>query len=92
LPGVSSLRELGIDGVESEGWAALFAAKGIPEEGLARLEQLLDQALRSPQVRERFTAFGVAPVISGRARLREFIAAETERWSEVIRTRGIKVD
>ncbi|MDQ2083138.1 tripartite tricarboxylate transporter substrate binding protein [Xanthobacteraceae bacterium Astr-EGSB] len=92
LPGVKSLRELGIEGVEAEGWAALFAAKGIPEEGLARLEQLLDQALRSQQVRDRFKAFGVAPVISGRAKLKEFIAAETERWSQVIKTRGIKAD
>jgi tripartite-type tricarboxylate transporter receptor subunit TctC len=92
LPEVKSLRQLGIEGVEAEGWAALFAAKGIPEAGLARLEQLLDQALRSPQVRERFTAFGVAPVISGRAKLREFVTAETERWSQVIRTRGIKAD
>ena len=91
LPGVATLRSLGIEGVEAEGWAALLAAKGIPEEGLARLETLLNQALRSQRVRERFTAFGVAPVISGRAELRKFLAAEQARWGEVIRSRGIKV-
>jgi tripartite-type tricarboxylate transporter receptor subunit TctC len=92
LPNVKSLRQLGIEGVEAEGWAALLAAKGIPEEGLVRLEQLLNQALESPQVRERFAAFGVAPVISGRAKLRTFLADETQRWSQLITSRGIKAD
>jgi tripartite-type tricarboxylate transporter receptor subunit TctC len=91
LPGVPTLRSLGIDGVEAEGWAALLAAKGIPDEGLAKLERLLDEALASPQVRDRFLAFGVAPVMSGRTKLREFLLAETGRWGEVIRTRNIKL-
>jgi tripartite-type tricarboxylate transporter receptor subunit TctC len=91
LPGVPTLRSLGIDGVEAEGWAALLAAKGIPEDGLARLEQLLNEALESQQVRDRFVAFGVAPVFSGRTKLREFLLAEAERWGQVIRTRNIKL-
>jgi tripartite-type tricarboxylate transporter receptor subunit TctC len=90
LPRVPTLRSLGIAGVEAEGWAALLAPKGIPEAGLAMLERTLAEALQSAPVRERFATFGVRPVVSSRAGLRDFIAAETERWGEVIRTRGIK--
>jgi tripartite-type tricarboxylate transporter receptor subunit TctC len=92
LPGVPTLRSLGIDGVEAEGWAAVLAAKGIPDDGLAKLEGILNEALESKQVRDRFVAFGVAPVISGRARLREFLVTEAERWRQVIRARNIKLD
>ncbi len=92
LPGVPTLRSQGVDGLEAQGWAALLATKGIPEDGLAKLEKLLDEALASPRVRERFAAFGVAPVVSGRAKLRDYLVSEGDRWGQVVRTRGIKAE
>lgn len=90
LPAVATMRSLGIDGLEVQGWAALLAVKGIPEEGLARLESVLNQALGSAAVKQRFATFGVAPVVSGRAKLREYLQSEGERWGGVVRARGIK--
>jgi tripartite-type tricarboxylate transporter receptor subunit TctC len=92
LKGVPTLRSLGIDGMEVEGWAALLAAKGISEQGLARLETVLNHALTSQAVRERFAAFGVTPVVTGRTKLREYIQNEADRWGSVVRTRGIKAE
>jgi tripartite-type tricarboxylate transporter receptor subunit TctC len=86
------LRSLGVDGLEVEGWAALLAVKGLPEEGLVKLENALEQALSSEQVKQRFAAFGVTPVISGGAKLKEYLIAEGNRWNGVVKTRGIKVE
>jgi len=83
---------LGIDGMQVEGSAALLAAKGISEQGLARLETVLNDALASQPVRECFAAFGVTPVVTGRTKLREYLQSETDRWGRVVRTRGIKAE
>jgi tripartite-type tricarboxylate transporter receptor subunit TctC len=92
LPAVATVRSLGVEGLEVQGWAALLAVKGIPEEGLTRLEAVLNQALGSATVKQRFATFGVAPVVSGRAKLREYLRAEAERWGGVVRARGIKAE
>lgn len=91
LPEVPTFAAQGVPGLVVEGWAALVAAKGIPAEALPKLEAALRGALAAPAVRERFAKIGVAPVSGTRAELREFLRAETERWGELVRARGIKV-
>jgi tripartite-type tricarboxylate transporter receptor subunit TctC len=91
LPDVPTFAEAGVQGMEAQGWAALLAARGVPEAGLARLEAALQAALRSEPVKARFAAFGVAPVVSTRAGLDAYLREESARWSEVIRTRNIRV-
>ncbi|WP_137177936.1 tripartite tricarboxylate transporter substrate binding protein [Roseomonas sp. AR75] len=90
LPTVPTFAEAGVQGMEAQGWAALLAAKGVPEAGLAKLEAALQTALRSEPVKARFAAFGVTPVISTRAGLAQYLREEYERWGEVVRSRGIR--
>lgn len=93
LPGVPSFRALNLPALEVQGWAALLAPKGtIPPEGLARLESLLGKALASDQVKARFAALNVAPVVAGRDATAAYLKQEGARWQQVIKTRGIKAD
>ncbi|HYF18189.1 MAG TPA: tripartite tricarboxylate transporter substrate binding protein, partial [Ramlibacter sp.] len=91
LPGVPTLRALGEDFIIS-GWAALFGARNVPAAGIERFGTLLRQALGQPSVRERFASFGVSPEVSTPAQLRDYLRMETARWTDVVRSRGIKVD
>lgn len=91
LPGVQTLRTLGPEFVIT-GWAALFAARNVPAAGVERFATLMRAALQDAGVRERFAGFGVSPEIATPAQLREFIAAETARWGDVVKSRGIKLD
>lgn len=93
LPGVPTFRALHYPALEVQGWAALLAPKGtIPPAGLARLETLLQQALRSEPVRKRFANIGVRPVIRDRAATAQFLHDEAARYAAVIRARGIKTE
>lgn len=93
LPGVPTLRSLGFPSLELQGWAALVAARGTLEpEALDRLSTLVAQALASETVRSRFAAIGVAPNPMTRQATATFLAAETERYAEVIRSRGIRAE
>lgn len=91
LPGVPLLKSLGAEFVIT-GWAALFASNKVPPAGVARFEALLREALADAEVKKRFDAFGVAPEPSSAAQLREFVRSETARWSDVVRSRGIRLD
>lgn len=91
LPGVPLLKSLGPEFVIT-GWAALFASNKVPPAGVARFEALLREALADPDVKNRFDAFGVTPEPATPAQLREFVRAETARWAEVVKSRGIRLD
>jgi len=91
LPGVPTFRSLNLQSLEVQGWAALLAPKGsIPEDGMARLETLLMQALASETVKTRFTALNVNPVILSRQATTSFLKNEGTRYGKVIKDRGIK--
>lgn len=92
LPQVPTLKSLGLDEFVIEGWAALFAARDVPQAGVERTEAALRQALGDTAVRERFDGFGVTPAPGSRLALRDYVKAEIERWGEVVRTRGIKME
>lgn len=93
LPGVPTFRSLNYPALEVQGWAALLAPKGtIPPAGLARLENLLAKALQSPDVRRKFTAFGVSPTVMGREATTQFLKNEADRYANVIHSRGIKAE
>jgi tripartite-type tricarboxylate transporter receptor subunit TctC len=92
LPGVPTFRSLNFAELEVQGWAALLAPKGtIPAAGLDRLSTLLQEALQSEAVKTRFAALSVRPVKATRTETDAYLKAEGARWSEVIKTRGIKV-
>jgi tripartite-type tricarboxylate transporter receptor subunit TctC len=92
LPEVKPFRAFGIEGLEAEGWAALLAARGVPPEARKHLAGLLNQALAMPAVRQRMETFGTTPVTSTPDGLETFLRAEIARWSEVVHTRGIKIE
>lgn len=91
LPGVPLLKSLGPEFVIT-GWAALFASNKVPASGVARFEGLLREALGDAEVKKRFDAFGVTPEPTTAAQLRDFVRSETARWTEVVKSRGIRLE
>jgi tripartite-type tricarboxylate transporter receptor subunit TctC len=90
LAGVPALRALGDEFVIS-GWAALFAAKKVPATGVERLGRLLREFIGTTAVRERFTGIGITPQASTPSQLRDHVRSETARWTDVVRSRGIRL-
>jgi len=92
LPAVPTLAESGVAGVEVENWYAVMAPARVPAERLAVLSAALRTALAQPETAARFTVQG-ARVIGGMpAEAVTFIAAEIERWAEVVRRADIRPD
>ncbi|MCB2004264.1 MAG: tripartite tricarboxylate transporter substrate binding protein [Rhodoferax sp.] len=86
LPDVPTIDESGYKGFESVAWFAFFAPKGTPADAIGKLNQALDEIIRMPDVREKLQAQGTEPVGGSPADLKQFQAAEIEKWTKVART------
>ena len=91
-PEFPSLNESGLRGYESSGWFAILAPAATPTAVVQRLQAEITAVLRSPEVRERFTAVGLEPLPSTSEELSNLMKSETQKWARVIRESGARVD
>jgi len=92
MPDVPTLAESGLPGYESSTTFAMFAPAGTPKEIITKLNREVLRALASPDIKERLANQGME-TIGGTPE--EFVAynrREMQKWSKVIRERGIKVE
>jgi tripartite-type tricarboxylate transporter receptor subunit TctC len=65
-------------------WNALLAPKGTPPAVVARLNAAIAQAMKSPDLIQRFEREGATPVTSTPEQLNSFIATEIVKWGKVV--------
>ena len=92
LPDVPTVSEQGLTGFDTSTWFALVAPTGTPEPVLARLRSAAAQALKSDEVIKRFADLGSEPGTADEKAARAFIKTEVDKWAEVVRISGAKVD
>jgi tripartite-type tricarboxylate transporter receptor subunit TctC len=89
LPDVPTMDEAGVKGFYFVQWLALLAPAGTPPETVKRLNQALGAALQNKELLEKFDAQAMAPFVTTPAEAGKFLAGERERYSRVIKARGI---
>jgi tripartite-type tricarboxylate transporter receptor subunit TctC len=85
LPEVPSMAEAGLPQVDVVGWWALHGPAGLPAPIVARVNTVLNAALREPETVAAFARNGVEPMGGTAAELAAFVRREHERWGEVAR-------
>jgi tripartite-type tricarboxylate transporter receptor subunit TctC len=89
LPKVATVGEF-IPGYEAVTVAGLGAPKGTDVGIIEKLNTEINNGLADPVLRSRLVNLGATVVGGPPAEFAKLIARETERWSKVIRTAGIK--
>jgi tripartite-type tricarboxylate transporter receptor subunit TctC len=74
------------------GWLGIGAPKGTPPEVVTRLNNEMNAVLKDPEVLARLANAGSEPFSGSPADFGKFLAAETEKWSKVVRFAGLKVE
>lgn len=90
LPDVKTFAEMGVPGVDSDNWYAVFAGKAVPAPEIERLSAALRKALANEGVRSRLMAQGAEPAPSTPAELDALLRQDTEKWTRVVRAKNIK--
>ncbi|HUP96433.1 MAG TPA: tripartite tricarboxylate transporter substrate-binding protein [Usitatibacter sp.] len=95
LPDAPTLDEQGLKDFEVIVWHGIYAPKGTPREALDKVGQALRAALKDPSVAAKFADLGAQIVPESKqtsAGLRDWLAAEIDKWGPVIRKAGTFAD
>ena len=90
LPNVPTMIEAGVPGYTALTWNGLLAPAGTPPEVIARLNDAIVKAMRSPATKELLAKIGQDPAWSTPEEFAAFLREETAKWSKVIAASGIK--
>jgi tripartite-type tricarboxylate transporter receptor subunit TctC len=91
LPDVPTLSEQGAP-IEVGAWFGIVAPTGTPPAAIAWLTRESKSVFSKPDVSGRFLNQGAAMPLLAQAEFAKFIKDETERYGEVIRRAGIKLE
>ena len=92
LPEVPTTKEAGLPGLEAGTWYAVMGPAGIPKPIIAKLNKQINAALAEPVFRKRVMDMGVTIMGGTPDDVKTFIASEGQKWSEVVRRAGVKID
>lgn len=87
LPDIPTFKESGYD-IQGTGWYAFFAPTGTPADVIDRLNKGLVGAVRKPEVKERFMAFGLQPTGTTAAELGRMQIEDSKMWEPAVKASG----
>ena len=89
---VPTIAEAGVAGYEAANWWGIVAPAGTQAAILARLREEIAAILDAAEMRKRFAAEGAEVARIGPGQFGDFIAAETAKWTRVVKDAGIKAE
>jgi len=92
LPDVPTMRELGLPKVNSDNWYALISPGEAPVTARQKIQAAAVEVLRGKEVIDAYAAVGGVAVGGTSEELATFLAAESEKWAEVIRFAKVKLE
>jgi tripartite-type tricarboxylate transporter receptor subunit TctC len=95
LPDVPTLDEQGLKGADVTIWHGLYAPKGTPKAVIDKLTKAMQQALKDPNVQQRFGELGAVtyPVDQQNPQaLQAHLKSEIDKWAPIIRKAGVYAD
>ena len=91
-PDAPTVASQGFPGFSAVGWMGISAPAGTPPDIVARLHAAITDALRDPQIRERFAAGGYVPAGGSPEDYAAFIGSEITKWGQVTQALGITLE
>lgn len=91
-PDVPTLAEQGYPGFEIYTWAGLFVPTGTPAPIVQKLHDSVKSFINKPDVVSRFADLGYLPGGASQTDFEKEVWSDQERWGELIRKVGIRLD
>jgi len=91
-PDVPSLAEAGLPGFDMTVWFGLLAPARTPPAVLQRVNTEMSKVLQDPEFRSFLAGLGVSPLGGSPEAFAAFIQTETQRWAQVVKASGARID
>ncbi len=92
LPDVPTFVESGLAAYVMDYWYGLFVPAATPKDIQARLDAASREVLRMPDVVASFEKSGLVPMSGTPQEFTAFVRKDMERWADVVKSAGIKVE
>ena len=92
LPDVKTVAEQGYPGFETAQWYGLNAPAKLPDAIANRLAEEASKAAKSPEVHRQLEPDAAEPIGSTPKEYADYIAAEQQRWKQVVEKAHIQAD
>jgi tripartite-type tricarboxylate transporter receptor subunit TctC len=90
LPEVPTMIEAGLPGYTATTWNGVLTTGGTPREIIAKLNDALVRAMRTPEMKEALSRIGQDAAWSTPEEFAAFLREETDKWRKVIKATGLK--
>jgi len=92
LPELPTLGEAGVPGFDVSSWYGIYAPASLPQEITAKLNVAFNDALRTPEIRDRLASQGWTVVGGPADQLAAQTRNELERWARVVKSANVRID
>jgi tripartite-type tricarboxylate transporter receptor subunit TctC len=90
LSNIPTFIEQGYPRLTATEWLGLLAPAGTPELIIKKLNAAVNQAMQTPEARASLQKFGVETKVVTPQEFKAFMAAETQKWGQVVAEAGVK--
>jgi tripartite-type tricarboxylate transporter receptor subunit TctC len=91
LPDLPSVAESGWPDYEAAAWYGFVVPKGTPPALVEIIRKATVDAINTPLIRDRLANEGAKPIGNTAAEFGAFIASESKRWAEIVKTANIAI-
>jgi tripartite-type tricarboxylate transporter receptor subunit TctC len=92
IPDVPTMIEAGYPGMPPDAWQAIVAPAGTPANIVVKINAVVNSGLADPQIRGRILGLGGVPQPMSPQDFATFIAEQMQRWGDIIRVTGVKLE
>jgi tripartite-type tricarboxylate transporter receptor subunit TctC len=92
LADVPTTREAGMPGLEAGTWYTVMAPAGTPKTVINALNKQINTILVEPVFRKRVMDMGLTVMGGTPNDVTTYIASESTKWSELVKSAGVKID
>jgi len=92
MPNVPTYAEQGVTGADMEYWYGLVAPKGTPAAVIQNIHQAAQEVIRQPGVVVSLDKQGLEPRPGTTQEFADFIRADMDKWSRVVKSADIRLD
>jgi len=80
FPDVPTVAEAGVAGFDVSTWQVIVAPAGLASDRLEKLNSLINKALSTPAIKEKYASFGMTAMHSTPDETKKFVIDETKKW------------
>ena len=91
-PDVPTTAEVGMPDLLIENWYGMIAPAGTPEQVVAEINRVANEAMNDPQVKQKLADQGLTVAGDTPEQFRAFIDSETKKWAKVMKDAGVKIE